>query len=46
MMNYPLLVFCINKVKNVCLKFPDTFILEKEKIFRNGQLLVGKIQQR
>lgn len=41
MMNYSLLVFYINKVKKVCLKFPDTIILEKGKIVRNGQVLVG-----
>lgn len=46
MMNYPLLAFYINKMKNVCLKFPDIIILEKEKIVRKGQVLVSKIQQR
>lgn len=46
MMNHPLLVFYINKMKNVCLKFPDTIILEKEKVVRKGQVLVSKIQQR
>lgn len=38
-MNYPLLVFFINKMKNVFLKFPDTIIFEK--IVRNGQVLVS-----